>query len=398
MSRFKNAVLILTMFFVSFTSLYANHNDPRLSNGVVNDDFNQGVGHYDYLPYRSNAGGSIAFHTVLSDYGEWVTVSRFGQVWRPYASADWRPFTNGHWVTTQSGQTWQGYEPWSWAADHYGNWIYTQNFGWVWVPGTTYSPGRVAWSYGQNSIGWTPAPPYGYDYSQGYLGYRGGNNQFSFNDNGFGLSFNFGRQDNRYDPLFYNSAYLGVAPNLWNFVGRDRFVTDNYGGLYLSSGQVRQLFNQHSLFISGRPLQRDRLERIIGRRVEVVPVRFRDITISGQRTHYAIPVGEEDHLRRNSRVVVDRIIAPGFTKRNKTFVGQRTRVENQNEGAAGNKGFEKAIRVEDRSKDQPDTVVKNERSTDVKQGKIETKTVEKKSKKAIHVKSKALKEKHKKNS
>jgi len=394
MSRFKSVILTLTMFFVSFTSLYANHNDPRYSRGVANDDFNQGVGNYDYLPYRSNAGGSIAFRTVLSDYGEWVTVSRFGQVWRPYASADWRPFTNGHWVTTQSGQTWQGYEPWSWAADHYGNWIYAQNYGWVWVPGNTYSPGRVAWSYGQNSIGWTPAPPYGYDYSQGYLGYRGGNNQFSFNDNGFGVSFNFGRQDNRYQPLFYNSAYLGVAPNLWNFVGRDRFVTDNYSGLYLSSGQVRDLFNHHSLFISGRPLQRDRLERIIGRRVEVVPVRFRDMTIGGRQTRYVIPVGEEDHLRRNSRAVVDRIIAPGFTKRNKSFVGQRTRVENRNEGSAGNKGFEKAIRVEDKGNRPSDTIVKNE-SVDTQKEKIDVKAVEKKNKKATHVKVKASKEKHK---
>lgn len=375
------------MFFTGLTGVYANDYDTHRSTG--GDDINQGVGNYDYMPYRANAGGSIAFHTVLSEYGEWVTVSRFGQVWRPYASADFRPFTNGHWVTTQSGQTWQGYEPWSWAADHYGNWIYESNYGWVWVPGTTYSPGRVAWSYGQDSIGWTPAPPYGYDYSQGAIGYRGGSNQFSFNDNSFGVSFNFSRQDNRYQSLFYNPAYMRIAPNLWSFVSRDRFATDNYRGAYFSSVRVQDSFSQHRLYISGRPLQRDHLERIIGRKVEIVPIRYQDLTIGGQRSHYVIPVGEEDHLRRNSRVVVDQVIAPGFAKRNKVFVTKNS--------DSGSKYSEKTITVENKNKIQTVQIVKLDgKKAIVEHQKIEKSGDQNKNTKKNHSKGKPSEAKHKK--
>lgn len=377
MKKLRNVFLILAMFFVSFLSVYAG--DVRVTVGAGRDDFNLGVGNYDYLPYRSDNGNSIQFHTILNEYGDWVSDSNFGQVWRPYASQGWRPYTNGHWVTTQSGQTWQGYEPWSWAADHYGHWIHTRNHGWVWVPGNTYSPGRVAWSYGQDSIGWTPAPPNGYDYSQGYLDYRGANNQYSFNDNSFGINFQFGRQDNRYQPLFYNSAYQNIAPTLWVFVGRDRFLNDNYGGLYLSDVRVRELFNRRSLYISGRPLRRDHLQRIIGRQVQVVPVRYRDITIGRQRTRYAIPVGAEDNLRRHSRVVVDRDLAPAFAKRNKTFVVKDSGIGNKN-------------------KNQKVDVVKVKRNASVEKEKAHVKKAAKKNKKAINGKGKSSKDKDKKHS
>ncbi len=420
MKKLRNMFLTLTIFFVSIVSVYAS--DVRVSVGAGSDDFNMGVGNYDHFPYRSgNNGNSVQFRTVLSEYGDWVSDSNFGQVWRPYASDDWRPYTNGHWVTTQSGQTWQGYEPWSWAADHYGHWIHTRNHGWVWVPGNTYSPGRVAWSYGQDSIGWTPAPPNGYDYSQGYLGYRGANNQYSFNDNAFGINFQFGRQDNRYQPLFYNSAYQNVAPSLWVFVGRDRFLNDNYGGSYYSNVRVRDLFNRRSLYISGRPLSRDHLQRIIGRQVQVVPVRYRDITIGRQRTRYAIPVGAEDNLRRHSRVVVDRDVAPGFAKRNKKFVLKNVGNKNKQKiqvvrDERGKENKSQKVHVmnnerENKNKRQTVNVVRDERENENKHQKVDVvkvksgekekahvKKAAKKNKKAINGKGKSSKEKDKKHS
>src|SRR5207244_4251207 len=56
-----------------------------------------------------------------------------------------------------------------WAAYHYGNWIFAQQYGWVWLPGYEWQPGRVIWSYSYGMVGWMPAPPVGYTYACGYL-------------------------------------------------------------------------------------------------------------------------------------------------------------------------------------------------------------------------------------
>src|SRR5688500_12807581 len=156
---------------------------------VGTDDFYLSVGNYDYYPYTLpyyNRTPRISFHSVMGDYGSWMSVAPFGQVWRPYVHSRWRPYVHGHWTYTRYGPTWVGYEPWAWAGYHYGNWIYTARYGWVWIPGYDWHPGRVIWSHGYDSIGWMPAPPRGYDYSGGYLDYRGSNGQFDYYDDDFG--------------------------------------------------------------------------------------------------------------------------------------------------------------------------------------------------------------------
>ncbi len=53
---------------------------------------------------------------------------------------------------------------------HYGTWAYLNRYGWVWIPGTTWAPAWVTWSYSDNYIGWAPLPP---SYQFGYGGYSG---------------------------------------------------------------------------------------------------------------------------------------------------------------------------------------------------------------------------------
>ena len=58
-----------------------------------------------------------SFHDQLNNYGDWLYSDRWGEVWRPWQqdqSADWRPYSVGHWVyTSEYGWTWISDEgPW----------------------------------------------------------------------------------------------------------------------------------------------------------------------------------------------------------------------------------------------------------------------------------------------
>ena len=93
----------------------------------------------------TNVNLSFSFNDVMSPYGSWISVSSCGHCWRP-SSSGYMPYSNGYWASTSYGSTWVGEEPWSWAADHYGQWVYTAQFGWVWMPGYEWNPGRVVWT------------------------------------------------------------------------------------------------------------------------------------------------------------------------------------------------------------------------------------------------------------
>jgi FecR protein len=95
----------------------------------------------------------------LGNYGAWTYVSGFGTwAWRPRVAVGWRPFFYGEWVHGIGGSLiWVSAEPWGWVPYHYGRWAYDSLNGWVWLPGTGYSPAWVYWMYGPGYIGWAPA-------------------------------------------------------------------------------------------------------------------------------------------------------------------------------------------------------------------------------------------------
>jgi hypothetical protein len=94
--------------------------------------------------------------------GEWLTVSPFGWVWRPYIAVGWEPFTYGHWAFTDEGWVWVSYEPFGWVVYHYGSWYLSPQAGWVWVPGHgAWSPARVQWMRYGEYVCWTPVSPRG---------------------------------------------------------------------------------------------------------------------------------------------------------------------------------------------------------------------------------------------
>jgi uncharacterized membrane protein YgcG len=95
----------------------------------------------------------------LAANGSWTYVSGFGTwCWRPRVAAGWRPYYLGEWVGGPSGAlVWVSYEPWGWVPYHYGRWAFDSFYGWVWLPGTGYSPAWVYWMYGSDYVGWAPA-------------------------------------------------------------------------------------------------------------------------------------------------------------------------------------------------------------------------------------------------
>ncbi len=103
---------------------------------------------------------SDAFYTPLQSSGDWVSVSGYGNCWRPHGvSQEWRPYTDGYWAHTDCGWTWVSNERWGWATYHYGRWAHIGGEGWVWVPGRVWAPAWVSWRYGGDSVGWAPLPP-----------------------------------------------------------------------------------------------------------------------------------------------------------------------------------------------------------------------------------------------
>lgn len=103
------------------------------------------------------------FHDALAPYGFWVTTEPYGFVWVPAdVSADWQPYSDGHWTYTDYGWTWVDNAEWGWAPFHYGRWAFDALYGWIWVPDTVWGPAWVAWRVGDGILGWAPLPPEAY--------------------------------------------------------------------------------------------------------------------------------------------------------------------------------------------------------------------------------------------
>jgi hypothetical protein len=315
--------------------------DAAVSFQMGTNDFYLSVGDYDYLPYayQNDPGYSppqINFYRMMSQYGRWVRVPTFGRVWRPYASHGWRPYTYGHWIYTEYGPYWEGYEPWAWAAYHYGSWIFDRRYGWVWVPGYEWHPGRVAWARGYDTIGWMPLPPDGYDYQRGSLTYVGANSQFGYSDGDFGEDFGFDSYSYGgpyYDPrardMYYNPSYTSININLWVFIDNADFEQNNYADYELGSDYTRYAFDENMVRISNRPMDRRVLETITRQQIQQVPVSVRQLRADKRTIKVVVPSGNApiERIHQQSPEVVQQVIAPAFANENRQFKGRNSKIE-----------------------------------------------------------------------
>lgn len=112
-----------------------------------------------YHETHVSIGAYVSDYDYLDDYGEWIYMPPYGRVWHPYVVASWRPFFHGHWIWTDWGWMWVSYEPFGWLVYHYGYWDWHPRIGWIWIPGTRWSPARVRWMIYGDYCAWTPMPP-----------------------------------------------------------------------------------------------------------------------------------------------------------------------------------------------------------------------------------------------
>jgi hypothetical protein len=109
------------------------------------------------------------FNEPLSNYGNWVEVEGYGRVWQPsedVAGEDFVPYaSDGSWAANDDGTyvfESKYDQEFGWATYHYGRWVEHDEYGWVWIPGTTWAPSWVEWRYGGGYVGWVPMGPPGY--------------------------------------------------------------------------------------------------------------------------------------------------------------------------------------------------------------------------------------------
>ncbi len=201
------------------------------------------------------------FHNQLAPYGTWSNHAQWGEVWRPRADRDFRPYYNGRWEDTREyGWLWVSDDRWGDVPYHYGRWVFDPRDGWLWVPGYVWAPSWVVWREGGGNIGWFPMPPGDNYYGDG-----------AYNDN---FNNQYGYRD-WYGPSFGNDQFM----SLWIFVGNDHFRDRNYRNYAIPQRNYGSFFSQTinttnyitiNNYVVNRSVDRDRLQRTTNQRFEPV--------------------------------------------------------------------------------------------------------------------------------
>ena len=198
---------------------------PLLSPDVAQAQGYRGSSHRNYRD----------FHRTLARYGDWVYSDRWGVVWIPNVSSDFRPYrTGGYWVNTnQYGWFWRSSYPWGDIAFHYGRWVNDPYDGWLWIPGYVWSPGWVVWRGNNRYVGWMPMPP-----DRDFL--RGNEFSAGFAISGSGFSLRFGTDNSFYGySNWYGRDYDRdrFASN-WTFVGAGSLGDRDYRRTVVNQANV----------------------------------------------------------------------------------------------------------------------------------------------------------------
>jgi hypothetical protein len=107
--------------------------------------------------YVSSDFGYDSDSAAFDEAGVWTYSTTCGcTCWKPRVAPGWTPYSLGYWRWTPAGLTWVSSEPWGWLPYHYGTWVSDPSLGWMWCPGTEYSPAWVYWDYTPGWVGWCP--------------------------------------------------------------------------------------------------------------------------------------------------------------------------------------------------------------------------------------------------
>ena len=239
---------------------------------------NISFGESEYFEY---GGGTLysGYHDVLSGYGRWVYVAGTGEMWVPYVSTTWRPYSYGRWVWSSYGWTWISYEPWGYVPHHYGSWQYLSSYGWCWQPGYTWRPAHVQWYTGGGYVGWYPA---------------GINITNIINVN---VNINITRIVNIVRPEHLDSDRL-----LDRYVSdrTDRRLHDRIVGHFRSPGRSMMEAPTRAF-----------VERHVNRRIETVTFEEKNVRVGERSVRVLAPTGRvKDETLRQAKEVVPAVLTP----------------------------------------------------------------------------------------
>ncbi len=222
------------------------------------------------------------FENTLSPYGSWVDVADYGRCWQPtvvLVNRGWRPYSDrGRWIYSSAGWYWQSDYSWGWAAFHYGRWHSDDRIGWVWSPGSTWSPAWVSWRYNDNYCGWAPLPPAAH-----FDGFG-----FRYHNAHVGVGFDFGLRADFYTfvPIHH---FADRAPHHYFVPGAQAKTI--YQNSVVNNYYIRG--NNNTVINEG--ISRDRVAK--ASRTPIRTVAIRDLPVTGN------PIGRAERLEGNTLAV-----------------------------------------------------------------------------------------------
>jgi hypothetical protein len=146
-SIFAIAFTIVALSFASPAALAQNAQDTQATDATI--------------PQQQVSEVQDAQRNVLTQYGRFVQHQKYGEVWVPTVTPQgWHPYPPCNWVNSkQYGWYYDDKTPWGQIVHHYGRWVYDAQMGWIWTPGSEFSPGWVVWRTSPEWVGWAPMPP-----------------------------------------------------------------------------------------------------------------------------------------------------------------------------------------------------------------------------------------------
>ena len=206
----------------------------------------------------------------LNNYGEWLHITQYGDVWRPYVVSDWMPFENGHWIYGDGDWSWISYEPFGWIVYHYGFWYNDAAYGWVWIPSdNSWSPARIKWIEYDDYIGWAPLPPPG---------------------------------------VVYSEPWVTRASHYWEVIRKKDFDQEDVGN-YRVKNPIRNMINGNGFSYTSPA--KNIIETSTGRNIEQIKLRREDVTIHKKEfTRIILPPAEVEKVERNSTRIMEEVLIP----------------------------------------------------------------------------------------
>jgi hypothetical protein len=116
----------------------------------------------EQAPVAASDEETIAnFKQVLAQYGDFVQLAQYGEVWVPTVTPEgWHPYPPCHWIYAKDvGWYFRDDTPWGAIVHHYGRWSHDAKIGWFWVADADWSPGWVVWRDSADYTGWAPMLP-----------------------------------------------------------------------------------------------------------------------------------------------------------------------------------------------------------------------------------------------